>query len=63
MILAGLPPTNEYGGTLLVTTLPAATIVPSPTVTPFKIIAFAPIHTLSSITTGSVCGLGFPLSS
>ena len=42
--LAGFPPTIVYGGTSLLTTDPAATIAPSPIVTPGIIIAFIPIQ-------------------
>src|SRR5436189_4174527 len=49
---AGFPPTIVNGSTLLVTTLPAATTAPSPTVTPFKIIELKPIQHLFSIITG-----------
>ena len=45
MKCAGLPPTIAYGSTSLVTTAPAATIEPLPSVTPEQIIAFSPIHT------------------
>ena len=41
-----------FGGTSLVTTLPAAMIEFSPMVTPGQIVAFIPIHTLSFITMG-----------
>ena len=46
-ITAGLPATTTFGGTLFVTTAPAATTEFSPMVTPFKMIAFMPIQTLS----------------
>ena len=42
-ILAGFPPTTIPSGTDLVTTEPAATIAPSPIVTPGIICACAPI--------------------
>lgn len=43
MNFAGAPPHNSFGGMLLVTTLPAATIAPSPIVTPFSIMQPTPI--------------------
>src|SRR5258708_25603859 len=49
---AGLPATTEYGGTSLVTTAPAATIPPSPTETPRKTMAHAPIQASSPILIG-----------
>src|SRR5436309_15845772 len=47
--IAGFPATITFGGTLLVTTDPAATTEFSPMLTPFKIVAFIPIQTLSAI--------------
>lgn len=52
MSLAGTPPMMLYGATSLVTTAPAAMTDPVPMVTPGKIVARAPSHTLSSMTTG-----------
>src|SRR5436853_447163 len=49
---AGLPATTEYGGTSDVTTAPAATMLPSPTVTPGNTITRPPSQTLSLITIG-----------
>ena len=43
---AGTPPTTAFAGTSLVTTAPAPTIALSPTVTPRRIWAPWPIHTL-----------------
>src|SRR6476646_6245477 len=57
-IAAGFPATTVFGSTDLVTTDPAATTEFSPMVTPFKITAFIPIHTLSQILTGTVFNLG-----
>lgn len=48
---AGLPPTTVCGATDFVTILPAATIAPSPMVTPGIICEKAPIYAQSSITT------------
>ena len=45
---------RELECTSLVTTEPAPTIAPSPIVTPFKIVAFIPIHAPSQILTGDV---------
>src|ERR1041385_314571 len=56
--VAGFPATTVFGSTLFVTTDPAATTEFSPIVTPFKITAFIPIHTLSAIFTGAVFSLG-----
>ena len=53
MILAGIPPTTAYGGTSFVTTAPAATIEPSPSVTPLVITAPEPIQTLLPILMGA----------
>lgn len=50
--LAGLPPTITFGGTSLVTTLPAAITEFCPMVTPGQMVALIPIHTLSFITMG-----------
>ena len=44
IFFAGIPPYIEYGSTFLLTTDPAAIIEPSPIVTPFNIITFAPIQ-------------------
>ena len=52
MILAGLPATTENGGTSLETTVFAAMTAPSPMVTPGRIVALSPIHTLLPIITG-----------
>ena len=49
MIRAGTPPTMPDGGTSLLTTAPAATTAPWPTVTPSSTTAFAPIQTSSSM--------------
>jgi len=51
MIFAGFPAARHFGGISLVTIAPAAITAPSPIVTPFNMIALAPIHTLSSIMT------------
>lgn len=51
---AGFPATIVYGGTSFVTTALAATIDPFPIVTPFKIVTNCPIHTLSSMITGTL---------
>src|SRR6266542_2940348 len=50
--LAGTPPTNEFGGTDLVTTAPAATIEPRPIVTPGKTVTSVISTAPSSIVTG-----------
>src|SRR5205823_14279558 len=55
---AGLPATTMFEGTLLLTTDPAATTEFSPILTPFKMVAFIPIQTLSAIFTGAVFNLG-----
>src|SRR5213083_943697 len=55
---AGLPATTVFDGTLLLTTDPAATTEFSPIRTPFKIVAFIPIQTLSAIFTGAVFNFG-----
>src|SRR5262245_23548369 len=52
---AGLPATTENGGTSRVTTEHAPITAPSLIVTPFRMLALNPIHTLSAITTGA-CG-------
>ena len=49
---AGLPATIEYAGTSVVTTAHAETTLPSPIVTPGKMTARPPIHTLSPIEIG-----------
>ena len=43
-ILAGFPATTVDGGTFFVTTEPAPTIAPSPTVIPQRMVAFEPIE-------------------
>src|SRR4030081_1753023 len=55
---AGLPATMQFAGTLFVTTAPAATTEFSPMVTPFKMMAFIPIQTLSEMMTGMVRSFG-----
>jgi hypothetical protein len=55
---AGFPATTVFGGTDFVTTDPAATTEFSPMVTPFKMVAFIPIHTLSDMMTGAVFNFG-----
>ena len=55
---AGLPATTVFDGMLLLTTDPAATTAFSPMLTPFKMIAFIPIQTLSAIFTGAVFSFG-----
>lgn len=52
MVLAGTPATMTLSGTSFVTTVPAATMAFSPTVTPGRMIAPAPIHALRFITIG-----------
>ena len=49
---AGIPPTITLSGTSFVTTAPAATIEFFPTVTPARIVAFAPIHAFFFIRIG-----------
>ncbi len=51
LTLPGLPMTSDFGGTLCPSTssVPAATIDPLPTVTPFRRIAPIPIRQRSSI--------------
>ena len=56
--MAGFPATTAFGGTLLVTTAPAATTEFSPMTTAFKMVAFMPIQTLSPIFTGAVFNFG-----
>ncbi len=51
---AGFPAATVHGGTSFVTTAPAATTAPSPTVTPFNMIVFIPTHALSHIRIGFV---------
>ena len=51
MILAGFPPTTIPSGTDFVTMEPAATMAPSPIVTPGIICACAPMYAQSLITT------------
>lgn len=53
MARAGFPPTIALGSTSRVTTLPAATIAPSPIVTPFSTIEPNPIHTFDAIITAA----------
>ena len=50
---AGTPPTTMSGGTSFVTTAPAATMAPSPMVTPGVTVALAPIHTFFPMTMGA----------
>lgn len=57
---AGLPATNDFSGTLEVTTLPAAITELSPMITPLRMIERAPIQTRLPICTGAVRGLGIP---
>ncbi len=52
IILAGLPPATQYGGTSFVTTAPIPITLPVPIVTPGAIFTFEAIQTLSSMTTG-----------
>ncbi len=52
IIFAGTPPTTTMGGTSLFTNAPAAITVPSPMVTPAKMVAFEPIQTFLPIRTG-----------
>ena len=52
MSFAGLPPTMVFGATSFVTTALAATTAFSPTVTPGRIVALAPIHALRQMWTG-----------
>src|SRR5712692_702212 len=54
IIRAGLPAAIVQSGTSLVTTLPAPTTAPSPILTPFRIIARAPIQALLPILTGTI---------
>lgn len=62
---AGLPVTNAYGGTSLVTTAPAPTSAHSPTVTPQRMVALLPIAARRPIRVGtqvqssSSCGTPF----
>src|SRR5438067_11083522 len=51
---AGLPATTVFEGTLLLTTDSAATTEFSPILTPFKMVAFIPIRTLSATIPGAV---------
>jgi len=48
-----MPATVEYLSVSLVTIAPAATIVPYATFVPPRIVAFDPIQTLLSISTGN----------
>lgn len=57
MTLQGFPPAMTSGGIFFITTEPAAIILLSPIVTPFRIIQFVPINTSFPILTGEV----FPL--
>lgn len=50
--LAGIPATTVLADTSLVTTAPAATTAFSPTVTPGKMVALAPIQAFFLISTG-----------
>src|SRR5579872_6507850 len=50
--LAGLPPQISPAGMSLATTDPAPTMAPSPIVTPFRIVEWAPIKTLGRMITG-----------
>ena len=50
--MAGIPPTTEYAGKLLVTTELAPIIHPIPITTLGYIETFSPTNTLSSIITG-----------
>src|ERR1019366_8469342 len=50
---AGTPPTMLFGGTSRVTTAPAATTDPRPTVTPGRIVTRDEIHTPSSMRIGA----------
>jgi len=50
--LAGMPPTTVFASTSLVTTEPAPTMAFSPTVTPGRMVAPAPIQQLRFSTTG-----------
>lgn len=50
---AGFPAHIWFAGTGFVTTLPAPIMLFSPMVTPFKMMHFAPMKTLSPITTGA----------
>ena len=52
IVFAGLPAAIVYAGTSFVTTALAAMMAPSPIVTPGRIVALSPIHTLSPMTTG-----------
>src|SRR5439155_9104116 len=49
---AGTPATTANGGTLRVTTAPAPTMLPRPTVTPGRITALVPTSAHASIRTG-----------
>lgn len=51
MNFAGIPPTTLYGGVLLLTTAPTATIEPLPIVVPDNSVTIAPIHTSDSMMT------------
>lgn len=52
--LAGLPEAMQWAGMLVVTTLLAEMIAPSPIVTPFVILTFEQIHTWSPMMTGAL---------
>ena len=52
MTTAGQPAATENGGISLVTTELAPMIAPSPILTPERMVALSPIHTLSEITMG-----------
>lgn len=53
MNLAGTPPTIVFAATSCVTTAPAATMAPSPMVTPGSTVALAPIHAFFPILMGA----------
>ena len=54
MCLAGTPPTSVSGGTSRVTTAPAQTTAPFPTVTPPRIVTAEPSQAPSPIVIGAV---------
>src|SRR5262249_46962617 len=49
----GLPAAHAPGGTSRASTVPGAMVAPSPIVTPLRMMAPVPIHTLRPITTGA----------
>src|SRR3954453_961701 len=55
-----MPATIAPAGTSLLTTAPAATTAPSPTVTPLRITARVPTQTRSPMTTGARDGCCIP---